>query len=465
MKTQKFLQLAGVSVAAMAAMGTGSVMAAKSSQAFGQLLTPPGITTEVLGKGQGYDLGKQTVAAQIRDDIAFTDAKGLTLYSYDADPVGKATCAGECAKEWVPVVAQKGSKGFGEWSLIARADGAKQWAYKGKALYHFVKDVDPGSLWGNSPARFGGRRKNGAGEYVGGGFRGAGARGGAPDLKPVDGWTAALAFPSTGIDVPAGITVKEVPDATGLVLVDYRNRTLYALDGDVKREKKLDSSFVPAAAAQLAEPKGDFSLVLREDGIKQWAYKGKALFWSSNDLAPGDANGIGVDKKIQPATVYAYFMPAGVSVQNTPGQGRIIATAAGLTLYKRDGVVHQSGGGHSLRRGHPNRPAVGRDIGLNIHCDADCMKVWHPFKAPADAQPQGFWNIAVRDDGSKQWTYQGYALWSYDGDKKPNDMSGNDDFMYAYAAPPGVEKDSVKDLDVGTPMDGASALNWSIVIP
>ena len=134
MKTQKFLQLAGVSVAAMAAMGTGSVMAAKSSQAFGQLLTPPGITTEVLGKGQGYDLGKQTVAAQIRDDIAFTDAKGLTLYSYDADPVGKATCAGECAKEWVPVVAQKGSKGFGEWSLIARADGAKQWAYKGKAL-------------------------------------------------------------------------------------------------------------------------------------------------------------------------------------------------------------------------------------------------------------------------------------------------------------------------------------------
>lgn len=464
MTAQKFLLLAGLSLAAVAA-AAGSASAAKNNQALGQLLTPPGITTEVLGKGQGYDLGKQTVAAQIRDDIAFTDAKGLTLYTYDSDPVGKTTCVDACAKEWVPVLAQKGVKGFGEWSLVARADGTKQWAYKGKALYHFVKDVDPGSLWGNSPARFGGRRKNGAGEYVGGGFRGAGARNAAPDLQPVTGWTPALAFPNSTIDVPAGITVKEVPDATGLALVDYRNRTLYALEGDVKKEKKLDSSWVPAAAAQLAEPKGDFSLIVRDDGVKQWAYKGKALFTSSADLAPGDANGMGVDKKIAPAVVYAYFMPQGVSVHNTPGQGRIIATAAGMTLYKREGVVHQSGGGHSLRRGHPNRPAVGRDIGINVKCGEDCLKVWHPFTAPADAQPQGFWNVALRPDGTKQWVYQGYALWTYDGDKRANDMSGNDEFTYAYAAPPGVDKDAVKDLDVGTPMDGASALHWSIVVP
>jgi hypothetical protein len=44
-------------------------------------------------------------------------------------------------------------------------------------------------------------------------------------------------------------------------------------------------------------------------------------------------------------------------------------------------------------------------------------------------------------------------------------MTGNDDFTYAYAAPPGVDKDAVKDLDVGTPMDGASGLHWSIVVP
>ena len=464
MKTEKFVLLAGLSVVAVAA-ASGSVSAAKSSQAFSQVLTPAGITTEVLGKGQGYDLGKQTVAAQIRDDIAFTDAKGLTLYTYTADPVGKATCVDACAKEWVPMLAHKGAKVFGEWSLVARADGTKQWAYQGKALYRFVKDVDPGSVWGNSPAKFGGRRKNGAGEYVGGGFRGAGARGAAPDLKPVEGWKPALAFPNTTVDVPAGITVKEVPDATGLALVDYRNRTLYALDGDVKKEKKLDSSWAPAAAAQLAEPKGDFTLIMRDDGIKQWAYKGRALFTSSTDLAPGDANGMGVDKKMAPAVVYAYFMPDGVTVHNTPGQGRIIATASGMTLYKREGVVHQSGGGHSLRRGHPNRPAVGRDIGINIMCSEECMKVWHPYKAPADAQPQGFWNVALRPDGTKQWVYQGYALWTYDGDKHPNDMNGNDEFTYAYAAPPGVDKDTVKDLDVGTPMDGASALHWSIVVP
>ena len=60
-------------------------------------------------------------------------------------------------------------------SEIKRDDGARQWAYRGKALYTFVKDVDPGSVGGNSPARLGARRKNGAGEYVGGGVRGAAA--------------------------------------------------------------------------------------------------------------------------------------------------------------------------------------------------------------------------------------------------------------------------------------------------
>ena len=59
---------------------------------FGAILSPPGITLQVLGKGQGYDLGKQSAAALPRDEIAFADERGLTLYTYRKDTAGKSTC-------------------------------------------------------------------------------------------------------------------------------------------------------------------------------------------------------------------------------------------------------------------------------------------------------------------------------------------------------------------------------------
>ena len=136
-----------------------------------------------------------------------------------------------------------------------------------------------------------------------------------------------------------------------------------------------------------------------------------------------------------------------------------------MTLYKRDGFIHQSGGGHSLRRGAPARPAVGRDIGTDARCSVYCDK-WHPFLAPTDAQSQGFWSVADRADGKKQWTYQGAALWTFDGDKKPGDMSGNDAYEFAFAGGPSRPQDApFTPLDYGTSMDGAPQLTWAIVAP
>jgi len=36
-----------------------------------------------------------------------------------------------------------------DWSVIAREDGSKQWAYKGKPLYLWVKDHKPGDATGD----------------------------------------------------------------------------------------------------------------------------------------------------------------------------------------------------------------------------------------------------------------------------------------------------------------------------
>jgi predicted lipoprotein with Yx(FWY)xxD motif len=427
------------------------------------LVTPQGVTLQPLGKAQGYDLGKSTASAIARDQIAYADQRGLTLYTWDKDPPGKSACVDACADSFKPFLATSDSKALGEWSLLDRGDGSKQWTLKGNALYTYVKDVDPGSLRGESPANSGALRKNGIGVMVGGGYRGEfHGNKAANDSFPGD-WKPALLYPLSGVRWPAGVAVKEMPDAAAFVFVDHGGYTLYEFGGEQTEAQKCALSscknWRPFAAPQLAEPVGDFTVVERTDGVRQWAYKNRLLYTYVEDLAPGYANGVGVDKRWMIAAVIRYYMPPSVSIQKTPGQGSVLATANGMTLYRRDGYIFQSGGGHSLRRGQPPRPAVGRDIGADPRCANDCEKVWHPFLAPANAQPWGFWDVITRTDGRQQWVYQGYALWTYEGDKKPGDMNGHDTYDIF------VSDEPSRIADVGTPMDGAASLWWSIALP
>jgi len=459
----KLTLIAGVSALAIA-LAQGSAEARGKKSVDDATWSPPGITLQPLGKAQGYDLGKQTAAFLGRDEIVFANAKGMTLYTYELDQPGKSMCVETCAESWRPFVAAGDVKTGNGWGVITRDDGTKQWALHGKPLYTFIKDVDPGSVHGNSPAKTGSRRIDGAGNVVGGGNRGGGVKA-APDVPLPKEWKTALAFPVLGIETPSGITVREVPDATAVVLVNHEDRTLYTFNGNPKKIS-ADGSWRPARAPQFAKAMGDFDFVTRTDGIKQWTYQGKPLFTYEYDIAAGDAYGIGRDPQLDVAAVTRYFMPDGVKVQHTPGQGRVLATAAGMTLYRRDGHILQSGGGRSLRRGNPARPAVGRDIGTNARCDAECRKAWHPFVAPDDAQVQGFWDIATREDGTRQWVYQGYALWTYTGDRQPGDMNGNDSFQYAFADTPNMASDAPKPTyDFGTWMDGAPALYWVVAVP
>lgn len=80
---------------------------------------------------------------------ALTDGKGMTLYTFDKDSGGKSACNGPCATNW-PVLKAAASDKPGEgYTVITRDDGSKQWAYKGKPLYTFVKDKKPGDVTGD----------------------------------------------------------------------------------------------------------------------------------------------------------------------------------------------------------------------------------------------------------------------------------------------------------------------------
>ena len=66
-------------------LGLGLVLALSAAPAvaapLGEVATPPGITLEPLGVSQGYELGKQTATFLPREQIAFADTSGKTLYT------------------------------------------------------------------------------------------------------------------------------------------------------------------------------------------------------------------------------------------------------------------------------------------------------------------------------------------------------------------------------------------------
>src|ERR1700679_1747503 len=93
--------------------------------------TPPGVTYETARTGGTVLLA--TAGIQIPAmAAAYADGKGMTLYTYDKDDQpGKSACSGDCATAWPALAAPATAQPFGDWSLIIRDDGSKQWALKG----------------------------------------------------------------------------------------------------------------------------------------------------------------------------------------------------------------------------------------------------------------------------------------------------------------------------------------------
>jgi predicted lipoprotein with Yx(FWY)xxD motif len=78
------------------------------------------------------------------------DERGMTLYVFAKDGPGASNCNGKCATIWPPLLAPSDtSAASAEFSIVKRADGTKQWAFKGHPLYLFVRDTAPGQRNGN----------------------------------------------------------------------------------------------------------------------------------------------------------------------------------------------------------------------------------------------------------------------------------------------------------------------------
>ncbi|PKO61528.1 MAG: hypothetical protein CVU24_08320 [Betaproteobacteria bacterium HGW-Betaproteobacteria-18] len=84
-------------------------------------------------------------------DGVLVGPNGMTLYTFDKDAPGsgKSVCNGPCAANWPPLTAAAGETASGDFSIITRDDGSKQWAVKGKPVYYWSKDNKPGDKTGD----------------------------------------------------------------------------------------------------------------------------------------------------------------------------------------------------------------------------------------------------------------------------------------------------------------------------
>jgi predicted lipoprotein with Yx(FWY)xxD motif len=229
------------------------------------------------GQGQGHEKeGRQVVellpeqwvpvpnGVEVREvrtapGQVFTNESGLPLYT-----LASAVEDSNIRSFWTPLEASQLALPIGDFTVVARADGIYQWAYQGQSLYTFNKDRDYGDSNGkNLDDRF----------------------------KLV----YALRY-----YMPEGVTVAQNHMYGGL-LSTTDGKTLYAResnsggsDGALRGDRgkagigkrigltgcdaDCEATWNPLLASADAKPSGYWTLYDREDGEKQWAYFGYALY-------------------------------------------------------------------------------------------------------------------------------------------------------------------------------------------
>ena len=341
------------------------------------------------------------------DGWTFTDRRGLTLYTFDRDEgaPGQSSCNAECAEAWPPLAAPADARATGDWSVIARGDNSLQWAFRGRPLYFFKGDPQPGTTFGDG----------------------------------VDNrWHLAFMPILTPREVAVGRTV------LGQVLTDIRGHTLYSSKSEC--DKECLSTWEPVVAPVLAHGFGEWTLVTRSNGLRQWAYRGQALYRRPGaDIAPGEVSGDGVAGWIVMLLEPAPPLPDWATVQASDA-GELIANSAGFTVYTR------APNNNSRRFALAGIP--GGANSAMAPCDSNaCVEAqWQPLLAASGAKSAGSWAFIKLPDGTLQWSYKGRPLFINLLDKKPGDFKG-----IRFGARAGSRFTWAVIMRSGLPMQGVSA--------
>jgi predicted lipoprotein with Yx(FWY)xxD motif len=118
-------------------------------------------------QGGGAYGGKSNTPAAAAIDVRATalgrtlvDAKGRTLYLFEADKPNVSNCSSACLSIWPPLTSGAKPQGGGgvlaaKIGTISNTAGKQQVTYSGHPLYYYVGDQKPGDTKGQGLNQFG----------------------------------------------------------------------------------------------------------------------------------------------------------------------------------------------------------------------------------------------------------------------------------------------------------------------
>ena len=372
------------------------------------------------------------------------DASGSTLFYSDA-PKEIST------ENFTPLEAQEGSVDFDDWSIVSDGD-LNQWAYQSNLLFTWDLEEEEGlaatnfALYSPGPDGEEPLQEN---------TKGA--------LLPPDGWQVARYKPNSTANLPDGFDLQLIDSGQGVVLTNFEGFSLYVASNGESCNSNCYGEWTPVAAPSLAVGSDRFSIIERMDGSRQWAFKGQPLYRYEGDLQPGDAHGRDTNDEFKLALLTKNFTPTGVNVESRIGYGDIF-TLNGKTLYFGS-AFEKYWGGRNLRGSFEIAYFKGKRLGGSACVSDNCLLTWKPFIAPSDSTASGFWEIITRHDGTKQWAYKGFALYTNLEDQAPGEMRGHS--IYDIAEVDGSDDAIARTkylAEVGNALGGAGVY-WSVAKP
>jgi len=311
-----------------------------------------------------------------------------------------------CEQLWPPVLAAADAKPVGKWTLVKRKNGQSQWAYDGYPVYTSDLDKKQGDVLGGTNA-------------LSGGAQGIVRR---PIGPPAD--------------VPPELDI--VPFRTGRMLTTYKGFSVYSSDADEPGKSnctgKCLSDWDPVVAPQTAKAKGEWSVVERSPGIKQWAYRGKPLYTYVHERRARAVTGSDNPGWHNVYTQRALPPPADFTVQDSR-IGQVLADKDGKTIYiyqcNDDAMDQQT-------CDHPDSPQVYR-MAICGNFDPKVCQATFPYvkASPGAKSDSSLWTVVTIDPNTGKWAkpgdagamqvwaYRGRPVYTYGDDLKPGDANGD----------------------------------------
>ncbi len=177
---------------------------------------------------------------------------------------------------------------------------------------------------------------------------------------------------------------------------------------ELETRKSCTAMWPPLYAAADSKPVGEWTIIDRPDGRKQWAYEAWPIYSSILDKKPGDTLGGTTMSSI--SEVGAVREPIGPDA-NVPSQFRVSTNMRGRQVELRDGWSVYTYDGDNRNKSN---------------CAGACLDGWQPVLAPDYARPLGEWTTFERSPGVRQWAFRAMPIYRYVNDRKVGGLDGSD---------------------------------------